>query len=287
MFIESAYWHNSRVDVKDRKHPLFVTSCGNYRLIHRVKLPTHRPRGRVDFQILYIAAGRAHFFFDGKEQIVPAGNMVLYRPKEEQRYYYYGADHTEVFWVHFTGRDVTNILRRYGLGKEHVIHTGNSPEYKRLFREMIRELKECREDYEEALVLNLRMLFILLHRLEPGKKGVGSLHMAEEMEQARRFFEKNYARTIGIEEYAAGRGMSVSWFIRNFRNHTGFTPAQYLLFLRISAAQTLLEQTGQNISEIAEAVGYDNQFYFSRLFRKQCGMSPREFRRQLLEAEDT
>lgn len=62
-----------------------------------------------------VASGKAHFYFDGKEEIVSAGNMVLYRPKEEQRYYYYGADHPEVYWVHFTGNNVKNILRKYGI----------------------------------------------------------------------------------------------------------------------------------------------------------------------------
>ena len=83
MYVNSAYWNDSRIDFKDRKHPLFVGSCGTYRLLTRTKLPTHRPRGRVDFQLLYVAAGKGHFYFGGKEHLVPAGNMVLYRPREE------------------------------------------------------------------------------------------------------------------------------------------------------------------------------------------------------------
>lgn len=77
-----------------------------------------------------VASGKAHFYFDGKEEIVSAGNMVLYRPKEEQRYYYYGADHPEVYWVHFTGNNVKNILRKYGIvDGVHVIYSGVSMEY--------------------------------------------------------------------------------------------------------------------------------------------------------------
>ena len=79
----------------DKKHPLFIGSCGTYHLYTVEKLPTHRPKGRLDYQLLYIASGRAHFYFDGKPTVVEAGNMVLYRPREEQRYYY-GADQTEV-----------------------------------------------------------------------------------------------------------------------------------------------------------------------------------------------
>ena len=113
IYTDNAYYHNTHMDFKDKKHTLFVGSAGTYHLLTRPKLPTHRPRGRLDFQLLYIASGKAHFYFHGVEEIVTAGNMVLYRPKEEQRYYYYGVDHTEVYWVHFTGNNVTNILRNY------------------------------------------------------------------------------------------------------------------------------------------------------------------------------
>lgn len=93
-----------------------MASCGTYRLFTRSKLPTYRPRGRIDYQLLYIAAGKAHFFFEEDvEEIVTAGHMVLYRPREMQKYVYYWDDQTEVFWVHFTGNDVKQILRRYKL----------------------------------------------------------------------------------------------------------------------------------------------------------------------------
>ena len=147
MYVNSAYRHNSRLDYKDKTHPLEVGSCGTYRLITRPILPTHRPRGRLDYQLLYVAAGKAHFFFSGEERIVTAGNMVLYRPKEEQKYRYYGKDQTEVFWVHFTGNNVKNILRGYGIADtDRVVYTGTSPEYKRIFSQMIEELQLCREN---------------------------------------------------------------------------------------------------------------------------------------------
>ena len=106
MYLNSGYLNHSRVDFMDKTKPLIVGSCGTYHLFTREKLPTYRPKGRIDYQLLYVAAGKAHFFFRGKEEIVTAGHMVLYRPKEVQRYVYYGADQTEVYWVHFTGRDV-------------------------------------------------------------------------------------------------------------------------------------------------------------------------------------
>lgn len=65
--------------------------------------------------------------------------MVIYRPKEEQRYYYYGVDQTEVYWVHFTRNNVTNILRQHGISDNmHIIYTGTSYEnplyFSRIFK---------------------------------------------------------------------------------------------------------------------------------------------------------
>lgn len=282
MYMDSAYWHNKVLDFKDKSRPLFVCSCGTYHLFTRPKLPTHRPRGRLDYQIIYIASGKAHFYFNGVEEIVTAGNMVIYRPKEEQRYYYYGIDHTEVYWLHFTGGNVKNTLRKYGISDDmHVIHTGTSLEYKRIFMQIIQELKLCKDDYEELLVNYFQHLLILLHRTINSKpRGKNPMRM-EEMDSAVRYFHENYNKPVSIETFAAEHHMSVSWFIRNFKEYTESTPAQYILSLRISNAQTLLETTNYNVTEIAEIVGYDNPLYFSRIFKKQCGMSPSEFRKQL------
>lgn len=287
MYMNSAYWHNIVLDFKDKSKPLFVCSCGTYHLYTRPKLPTHRPRGRLDYQIIYIASGKAHFYFNGVEQIVTAGNMVIFRPKEEQRYYYYGVDHTEVYWLHFTGGNVKNILRKYGIMDDmRVIHTGTSLEYKQIFEQIIQELKLCKEDYEDLLVHYLYHLLILLHRVIDSKPRGKNQFLMQEMDTAVRYFHENYNKPISIEEYAVQQHMSVSWFIRNFKEYTESTPAQYILSLRISNAQTLLETTNYNITEIAEIVGYDNPLYFSRMFKKQNGMSPSEFRKHLLSNAD-
>ena len=104
MYMNTGYLNHSHMDFKDKSRPLIVGSCGTYRLSSHPKLPTYRPRGRLDYQIIYITAGCGHFHFGnvGNETIVPAGNIVLYRPKELQKYEYYGEDKTEVYWIHFT-----------------------------------------------------------------------------------------------------------------------------------------------------------------------------------------
>lgn len=282
MYINAAYLNNSLIDFKDKSKPLVVGSCGTYQLYKHPRLPTHRPRGRLDFQILYIASGKVHFYFDNSEMdtVVSAGNMVLYRPKEPQRYVYFGTDQTEVFWVHFTGGNVKNILRGYGIQDNmRIINTGTSPEYTRLFKQMIQELQRCQTDYKDLLVLLLQQLFISIHRQITKEHKLKNEYLDSEMEIAMQYFNDHYNAEINIEEYAASRGMSVSWFIRNFKLYTNTTPMQYIVSLRIANAQMLLETTNYNVTEIGNIVGYDNPLYFSRIFRKQKGISPSEYRK--------
>ena len=106
MYISSGYLNNSRVPYKNKSKPLIVGSCGTYRLQTVKNLPTWRPRGRLDYQLLYVVSGKAHFYFDDAERIVTAGHMVLFQPRQEQHYEYFGTDKTEVYWVHFTGSNV-------------------------------------------------------------------------------------------------------------------------------------------------------------------------------------
>ncbi len=282
MYINSAYLNHSLIDFKDRSRPLVVGSCGTYHLFTRPKLPTHRPRGRLDFQILYIMSGKAHFYFDGSNEdtVVQAGHIVVYRPKEPQRYVYYGNEQTEVYWVHFTGNDVTNILRGYGIQDDmRVIPVGTSLEYAGIFKHMIRELQRCQDYYPEFLTMLLRQLLILIHWQIGRQDAVRNVWLDAEMELAIQYFNDNYNTEINVEEYAASRGMSVSWFIRNFKQYAHTTPMQYIVARRITNAQMLLETTNYNITEIGAIVGYDNPLYFSRIFRKQKGVSPSEYRR--------
>ena len=105
-------------------------------------------------------------------------------------------------------------------------------------------------------------------------------YLDKEMGFAMKFFNDNYRTEINIEEYATKRGMSVSWFIRNFKQYTHTTPMQYIVARRITNAQMLLETTNYNITEIGHLVGYDNPLYFSRIFKKHMGTSPSDYRKK-------
>lgn len=282
MYLNSGYLNNTRLPFKDKSRPLIVGSCGTYRLRNKYKLPTWWSKGRIDWQLLYVASGKAHFYIGEQDIVVTAGHMVLYQPKQVMHYEYFGKDKPEVYWVHFTGSDVKNILKKHEIPlDENVFYAGTSSTYTYLFKEMINELQTCRVGYEELLSMYLQQIFLLIQRSRQEKRPTVNTHIQEEMELARRYFQEHYNEEINIEEYALSRNMSVSWFLRNFKQVTMKSPMQYILSVRINNAVSLLESTDYNVTEISTIVGYDNPLYFSRIFKKQRGISPSDYRKAL------
>ena len=279
MYTNVGYLNNSVSVVKDTSKPLIVTSCGYYRVDSGPVIKTNRPKGRRDYQLLYIYEGKAHFYFDGVERIVNKGEMVLFRPYDHQSYFYFPKDKCQSYWVHFTGSEVDKILDYYQLpNKENIFYSSTSPEYKWLFEQMIRELQLCRANYQELLTMALRHIFLLINRYlkESKKSGISAYN---EVEHAIRYFNEHYKEDINIEEYAKSLHMSACWFNRRFKQVTKVTPLQYVISIRIANAKTLLETKDYNVAETAREVGFTNPLYFTRLFTKNTGVSPSEYKK--------
>ena len=279
MYINSGYLFNSRVPFKEKKKPLRLLSAGTYQLYTKPKLPTWRPKGRVDWQLIYIAAGEGHFFLDGKEVIVPAGNMVLYPPKKQQKYYYLGRDKTQVWFVHFTGREVRSILNHYEIPLDgYILHTGISRDYEDLFRRMRDELVKCSWGYEEMLTILFRELLLTMHRRMTESVPRITGFIQDEMDRARDYFEEHYNEDIRLETLADLVGMTPVAFSRFFHQRTGRTLSNYIIDIRIGTAARLLINSDQTVAEICYDCGFNTLSNFNRLFRKHKGCSPSIFR---------
>ena len=282
MYINVAYtWFEIHevVGFEDLSVPLKINSCGYFRVHTTPIVETIRPKGRDDYQLLYIAKGKARFVFNGVETIVPEGNLVLYRPGEPQEYYYHAAEKPEIYWAHFTGSKASHYLKHYGiLNNKNVFYTGISTDYPWMFNQMIQELQLMRANHEELLVMLWRHILIVANRHLKERQHAND-DMIDEVEQAVHYFQENFNKDISIEKYAADHLLTANWFIKCFKNITKTTPKQYILNLRITTAKGYLEGTKKNINEIAAEVGYENPLYFSRVFKKHTGQSPLEYRK--------
>ena len=89
-----------------------------------------------------------------------------------------------------------------------------------------------------------------------------------------------YYRRWQVKQLARDASMSVPHFFRCFRKVTGSTPISFLRRERINQAKRRLTESADSMKQIAEQVGYSDQFYFSRDFKRLTGVSPSEFRKR-------
>lgn len=95
------------------------------------------------------------------------------------------------------------------------------------------------------------------------------------------FFEEHYGEAISLQRLAKEFHTSPSSLNRQFKKETYLTPIEYLIKLRIRKARHMLRFTNDTIADIAEQCGYENTAYFSNAFKKNCGCSPTEYRKNI------
>ncbi len=92
------------------------------------------------------------------------------------------------------------------------------------------------------------------------------------------YMKANIGKIISIAELAGQLKFSSSHYSALFRKNTGASPIEYFIKLKIQYACQLLSQSNLRISDIGEKIGYEDSFYFSRLFKNVTGKSPKEYR---------
>lgn len=93
--------------------------------------------------------------------------------------------------------------------------------------------------------------------------------------------ECNFQEPVRVRDLAKSACMSLSRFLRVFRNATGHTPIDYLIRLRMRHACELLVQGDLSVTEIACRVGITDSNYFARQFRRVMSMSPRDYAKRI------
>lgn len=101
--------------------------------------------------------------------------------------------------------------------------------------------------------------------------------------KALQFIYENWNKEIKVNDLAKQVHLSKNYFGELFQNETGMTVQQYINKLKIDHARLLLEDKALNINTIADMVGYQDANYFSRIFKKNYSMTPKEYRLAISE----
>jgi AraC-like DNA-binding protein len=100
----------------------------------------------------------------------------------------------------------------------------------------------------------------------------------DKVELSINFMQQNLSRMLTLNEIAVSVNLSVPHFSSTFRKKTGFSPIEYFIQLKVQKACQYLLFTDLRINEIAEKLGIEDQYYFSRMFHKLMGISPNHYR---------
>ena len=104
-------------------------------------------------------------------------------------------------------------------------------------------------------------------------------HKTYVVSEIRQYLSSHYAEKISLDLIARNMYLSSAYISKIFKEETGEAPINYLIKMRLERARIQLESdNGQSIKAISNSVGYDDVYYFSKLFKKYYGMSPVHYR---------
>ena len=260
-------FHRILTNSMDKTSDKYITvnSFGYYKNTEK-KIETLREHGRGDYQIIYIDKGNAIFEIDNQQIPIKSGNIILYKPGEKQKYYL--DPNSDYYWVHFAGTGVWELLKELNLTKS-IFETGDFFGFKEIFGKMIKD--NSVDDIATKTLLSAHLTTILSLTSRKIYTEDSIIHKVTEIMQTD--FANNYTN----EDYAKICRLSLYHFIRRFKKETGFTPLQYKTKIIIEKATNLLSNTNLNITEIAQILGFEDSLYFSRVFKKEMGIAPREY----------
>lgn len=213
--------------------------------------------------------GRNQYF------ILPAGVPHAYRADEENPW--------TIYWIHFKGK----LAGRFAAGLtapveiKPTIYSRISGRIE-LFEEMFRtlEMGYSKENLLYACSVFHHFLGTLRY-LQQYRNAVRNESGENDLVTAAiHFMKENIEKKLSLSEMAAHIGYSPSHFSILFNKRTGYSPVNYFNLLKIQQACQLLDFTDMKIKQICYKIGIEDNYYFSRLFSKIMGMSPRSYKAQ-------
>lgn len=240
-----------------------------------------RERGCPEAIFIYCAegngwceiAGRRHEVTRNQLLVVPASTPHVYGAEKKTPW--------TIHWFHAVGSNVPIYLDRLGVTREKpVVPLGGGVQLFSLFEDVLEGLEHgftITHLIYAAHSLTHLMGLILRHKDE---FGYGETTVRERVAKSIEFMKSHLSEPLKIATLAALVNLSRSHYTTSFKRVTGYAPLSYLNHLRMQRAVQLLNTTDLSIKRISNQLGFSDQFYFSRAFRKMHNHSPSEHRRR-------
>ena len=236
-------------------------------------------KGRTlrEFQVVYISKGGGEFQSSSNQiERLSAGNLFLLYPDQWHRYRPDSATGWEEIFIGFNGDYAKQLMERFFSPDKPVLTVGHDDELIKKMHKVIELMKETPPGYRQMMAGETVSLLARIRALN--MRSDKRVHQHEEkMDEARYYLLLHASEEVDLEELATELGFSYSRFRTIFKEHTGQSPLQYQLDIRINKAKDLLRTSTRSVSEIADELGFSSVYYFSRLFKQRTGKTPSSY----------
>ncbi len=250
---------------------LYPLQCGFF--IYEPEYTLSR-RSFDSFLLMYIQKGTMILDYDGRTREISEGNFVLldcYKPHG-----YSTVNGYECIWLHFDGimarKYCEIIFNRLG----NVFTAGDLLQVIRKMNTILRVFYNHQTVHEPRMSQYITDILTEFMMLIPD--GNNTRNYTGLIERAVNHINENFFEDISLDQLAALSGLSRYYFIRVFKQETGYTPHEYLVNRRMATARYLLKYSSLNTKEICFQSGFSSESVFCSAFKKQHGMTPREYR---------
>lgn len=244
--------------------------------------PSHDygPAVRDYFLIHYIIKGKGTFRTKDKEYQLQKRQGFVIHPNKVT---YYKADEKEPWhyiWIGLNGKKAKEYLNLANLSEESPIFTYELDDEALVtaIRKMTKIGIQLRDNDLELMA----HLYMCLSKLvENNCYHVNDNKISNKdkyMQQSFKYVQANYWHELTVEDLSKHLNLNRSYLYTIFKEELNLSPQQYIINFRINKAVELLNNQELTIAEIARSVGYQDQFIFSKTFKKQKGLSPKSYR---------
>ena len=235
------------------------------------------PFGRGHYGFVYVQSGSAEYrFFTGERITIVDSDVLFLSPNcaysiaTEKEFKHY----TVNFDIH---EDSSNLS---ALGNPYCLLQGkNLDQIERILKELIGAWTPQKAGYE---MRSIGYLYELLSQFyfEYTKEQNSVLY--QRLLPAKEYIEQHFKDHITLEQLAFISNMSVTNFRREWKKIYSEAPIQYRDSIRLYYAKEYLNSGYYTVSEIAEKCGFDDVSYFVRFFKKQTGLTPGAYKKQMI-----
>ena len=157
-------------------------------------------------------------------------------------------------------------------GDDPILRIARYYEMEQVLEELYR-LTDARTEHLRCRQVGLIYKFFSILLENSNKKALGDI-----ADSAQKIIDYNFNREITVCEIAKTLSIDPAYLTRRFTQKYGLSPKDYIVEKRIAHAKRLLVETDATVKEISVSVGYADQLYFSRIFKKKEGVSPQSYR---------